>query len=82
MHDADLPDVAFEEIEAIRDGPAGPAYLEELHDLQPFVGPYAVLDPETRTRVDAAVLAIVDAMDVQVRIALKTSAVVATGIRA
>ena len=81
MRDAGLVDVKVEEIEAVWEGRAGPAYLAELRDLHPFMGPYAALDADMRARVDEAVLAVVDRLAVDDRVVLTTSVVVATGKR-
>jgi SAM-dependent methyltransferase len=64
-------DVEVEEIQTVWHGPAGRAYLDELHDLHRYMAPYAALDDRERGRVDDAILAIVDdvAEGDQVRIA-------------
>lgn len=81
MHEAGLVDVEVEEIEALWEGPAGAAYLSELAELHPFMGPYGMLDPELRAKLDEAILEVVDRLTVNDRVALKTSVVLATGTR-
>ncbi|MGV6871967.1 class I SAM-dependent methyltransferase [Pseudochelatococcus sp. B33] len=53
-------DVRVEEIQAVWRGPAGRAYLDELHDLHRYMPPYAALDDQDRRKVDDAILRIVD----------------------
>jgi ubiquinone/menaquinone biosynthesis C-methylase UbiE len=81
MQDAGFVDVEVKEIEAVWEGPAGPAYLTELRDLHHFMGPYAFFDADTRTRLDDAILAIVDRIAINDRVALTTTVVLATGTR-
>lgn len=81
MRDAGLADVKVEEIEAVWEGPAGPAYLSELRDLHPFMGPYAMLGPDLRAKLDEAILTVVDRLAVDDRLVLATSVVLATGTR-
>lgn len=53
-------DVRVEEIQGVWRGPAGRAYLDELHDLHRHMPPYAALDDQDRRRVDDAILRTVD----------------------
>ena len=53
-------DVRVEEIQAVWRGPAGRAYLDELHHLHRYMAPYAALDDQDRRKVDDAILRIVD----------------------
>jgi SAM-dependent methyltransferase len=57
---AGFVDVAVEEIQALWQGPAGGAYLDELHDLHRYMAPYAALDDVERRKVDDAILRVVD----------------------
>lgn len=79
---AGLTDVSVEEIEAVWEGPAGPAYLEELRDLHPFMGSYALLDAQARARLDAAILKAVERRAAGGRLVLKTQVTMGTGKRA
>jgi SAM-dependent methyltransferase len=81
MRDAGLTDVTVEEIEAVWEGPAGPAYLDELRDLHPFMGPYAALDTEARSRLDDAILAVVDRIATDNKVVLETRVTLARGKR-
>lgn len=81
MRDVGLADVTVEEIEAVWEGPAGPAYLSELRDLHQFMRPYAMLGPDVRARLDEAILTVVDRLAVDDRLILATSVVLATGRR-
>jgi SAM-dependent methyltransferase len=53
-------DVEAEEIRTTWRGPAGRAYLDELHQLHHYMAPYAALDDCERCRVEDAILGIVD----------------------
>ena len=81
MCDAGLIDVTVEEIEAVWEGPAGPAYMDELRDLHSFMGPYAALDAHARSRLDDAILAVVDRIATDNKVVLKTSVTLARGKR-
>ena len=78
---AGLVDVWVEEIEAIWEGPAGPAYLEELQALHPFMGPYGLLEPDARVRLDAAILQAVDRKAVDGQVALRSVVTLGAGRR-
>ena len=60
LQSAGFVDVGVEEIQAVWRGPAGRAYLDELHDLHRYMPPYAALDDRDRRKVDDAILRIVD----------------------
>jgi SAM-dependent methyltransferase len=81
MGDAGLIDVTVEEIEAVWEGPAGPAYMDELRDFHPFMGPYAALDRDARSRLDDGILAVVDRIATDNKVVLKTSVTLAKGKR-
>lgn len=76
-----LVEVEVEEIEAVWEGPSGSAYLEELQEFHPFMGPHARLDVEGKARLDAAILAAVDRRTVDGRLVLKTSVTLAKGLK-
>lgn len=77
-----LIEVEVEEIEAVWEGPAGAAYLEELRAFHPFMGPYALLDVDTKHRLDQAILAAVGRRAENDRIVLKTMVTLAKGRQA
>ena len=79
---AGLVDVKVEEIEAVWEGPAGAAYLDELRDFHAFVAPYALLDDEAKARLDQAILAAVERRAIGDRIVLTTTVTLAAGTRA
>lgn len=81
MRNAGFVDVKVEEIEAVWEGPAGPSYLSELQDLHPYMGPYAMLGPDVRAKLDEAILNVVNGLAVDNRVVLATSVVLATGSR-
>jgi ubiquinone/menaquinone biosynthesis C-methylase UbiE len=60
LSEAGFDKVSVEEIEAIWEGPAGEAYLHELKELHPYMGPYRLLEPRERRDVDNAILSIVN----------------------
>ena len=60
LQSAGFADVRVEEIQAVWRGPAGRAYLDEMHHLHRYMAPYAALDDQDRRRVDDAILRIVD----------------------
>lgn len=78
---AGLVDVRVEEVQAVWQGAAGPAYLEELHDLHRFMPPYAALDQQARRDVDQAILRIIQDYEVAGRTRMVTPVLIATGIK-
>ncbi|GGJ92006.1 class I SAM-dependent methyltransferase [Pseudomonas matsuisoli] len=81
MHEAGLVSVAVETLGFVWEGPAGDAYLDELSELHPFMGPYAAADVATRARLDSAILAIVDEIAVDGRVELTAPVLLATGVK-
>jgi len=81
LADAGLVDVTVDDIEAVWEGPSGPAYLAELGEFHPFIGPYAVLDDATRARLDEAILEAVDRQAHNGRVALKSTVTLGMGTR-
>jgi len=76
-----LRDTSVEEIEAVWEGPAGTAYLEELRDFHPFMGPYAQLGPELRRKLDEAILEAVDKRSANGRLVMTTKVTIGVGTR-
>jgi SAM-dependent methyltransferase len=81
MRAAGFVDVSVREIEAIWEGPSGEAYLDELKDLHPFMGPYRMLEPRERREVDQAILSIVEQSASNGRVSLHSSVLLAVGTR-
>jgi len=79
--DAGLVDVNAEEIDAVWEGPAGPAYLDELRDFHAFVAPYAQLDEAGRAQLDRAILQAVERRAAGDRIVIEARVTLATGTR-
>ena len=67
---AGFVDVEVAEVDAVWQGPAGHAHLDELHKLHRYMAPYAALDDNDRRKVDKAILQIVEdyAVSGQIRI--------------
>lgn len=78
---AGLVEVRVEEVQAVWQGAAGPAYLEELHELHRFMPPYAALDDAARREVDRAILQVIDAYAVDGRTRMVSPVLIATGIK-
>jgi ubiquinone/menaquinone biosynthesis C-methylase UbiE len=70
LESAGFRDVKVAEIEAVWQGPAGHAYLDELHELHRYMAPYAALNDDDQRKVDNTILHIVDefVVDDQVRV--------------
>jgi|GEM_PF-256037 len=81
MREAGLTDVSVIEIEATWEGPAGEAYLEELKELHPYMGPYRMLTSDQRRAVDEAILAILDKITWNGRVTLSSPVLLGLGIR-
>ncbi len=80
--DAGLVDVDAEEIDAVWEGSAGPAYLDELRHFHTFVAPYAQLEEAARAQLDRAILHAVERRASGDRIVIGTRVTLATGTRA
>lgn len=78
---AGLVDVRVEEVQAVWQGAAGPAYLEELHALHRFMPPYAALDEAARREVDRAIFRIIEEYTVDGRTHMASPALIATGTK-
>jgi len=81
LEDAGLVDVHVAEVQAVWQGAAGQAYLDELHDLHRFMPPYAALDEESRRAVDQAILRTLDAYTVGERTQMASPVLIATGTK-
>jgi hypothetical protein len=81
MSEAGLSAVDVEEIEVVWEGPAGPAYLNDVHGLHRYMGAYAMLDDGQRRRIDEAVLAVIDPIARDDRVVLRSTAVLAVGTK-
>ncbi|WGF88176.1 class I SAM-dependent methyltransferase [Marinivivus vitaminiproducens] len=81
LEEAGLSAIEVEEIEVVWEGPAGPAYLDDLRELHGYMGAYAALDDDGRRRVDEAILAVVDRIATDNRVVLRSTAVLAVGTR-
>jgi SAM-dependent methyltransferase len=78
---AGLGDVSVGEIEAVWEGPAGAAYLEELKGFHRFMGSYALLEADARALLDAAILEAVEGNSDDGRVRLKTTVTLGVGTR-
>jgi ubiquinone/menaquinone biosynthesis C-methylase UbiE len=76
-----LGDVSVGEIEAVWEGPAGAAYLEELKGFHRFMGPYALLEADARARLDEALLEAVERNSNDGRVRLESTVTLGVGIR-
>jgi len=81
LEEAGLVDVHVAEVQAVWQGTAGHAYLEELHDLHGFMPPYAALDEQGRREVDQAILRTLDAYTVGDRTHMVSPVLIATGTK-
>lgn len=78
---AGLVDVEVIEVQAVWQGAAGQAYLDELHELHRFMPPYAALDEQGRREVDQAIVRTLDAYTVGDRTHMVSPVLIATGIK-
>lgn len=60
MQAAGLTDIRVIEFETIWKGYGGNAYLDEMRELHNYMAPYATLNEADRSKVDEAILAIID----------------------
>lgn len=81
MEAAGFVDVEVTELQAVWHGPAGYAYLDELHDLHRYMAPYAALDDEQRREVDDAVLHIIGAFTEGDRVRMVSPVLLAVATR-
>lgn len=70
-----------EELEIIWEGPAGLAYLDEVRELHGYMGVYVTLDENERRRVDEELLAVVDRIETNGRVELRSTVILAVGTR-
>jgi len=82
LEEAGLADVHVVEVQAVWQGAAGQAYLDELHDLHRFMPPYAALDEQGRRDVDQAILRALDAFTAGERTHMVSPVLIATGTKA
>lgn len=81
LREAGLADVEVEVIDAVWDGPAGHAYIDELSDFHPYMGPYATLDADARTRLHDAILTVIEDYTTGGRVVLTTPVTLGIGTR-
>ncbi|MBL6081221.1 hypothetical protein JMJ56_24810 [Belnapia sp. T18] len=78
---AGLSAIEIEEMDAVWEGPAGPAYLDDVRELHGYMGAYAMLGDEERRRVNDVILQVVDRIATGDRIVLRSPVILAVGTR-
>ena len=81
MRAAGFSKVQVVEIDAVWQGPAGHAYLEELNELHRYMAPYAVLSAEDQHKVDDAIVQVIDKFTVDSQVRIVSPVLIAMGTK-
>lgn len=81
LEEAGLGQTVVQEIEVVWEGPGGEAYLDDLKELHPYMGPYRLLNDEERREVDRVILSIVEKSSINGRVRMPSPVVLAAGTR-